>query len=430
MSDKIRVLIVDDLPETRENVRKLLQFESDVEVIAQAGNGEQAVELAKEHRPDIILMDINMPGLDGIAASQAIVQMVPTAQIIIMSVQSEADYLRRAMLAGARDFLMKPFSGDELITAIRRVNQMRPAVRETLQPMRQVARADTGQQAVEALEEGHIITVYSPKGGSGCTTISVNLAIALAELGHKTLIIDGSLQFGDVAIMLNMRPTTSIVDIMDRMSDLDADLISSVIAEHSGSGLHVLMAPPRPEMADLVTEESMKTLLATLRNYFEFIIVDTSSSLNDIALATLDLSDRIVLVTQQSLPALKNVSRFFDLAETLDYEREKVLLIVNRSTDRAGISVKDIADTLKRPVVATVPSDEDAVSRAADQGLPLVSRRGRKRAISNALVNLADITATEFESELETKGKAGKAEKRVPFWRRLFSLGQRSEATS
>lgn len=128
MSEKIRVLIVDDLPETRENVRKLLQFESDIEVIAQAGTGDQAVELAKQHKPDIILMDINMPGLDGISASQAITQSVPSAQIIIMSVQSEADYLRRAMLAGARDFLMKPFSGDELVSAVRRVYQMRPVV--------------------------------------------------------------------------------------------------------------------------------------------------------------------------------------------------------------------------------------------------------------------------------------------------------------
>src|SRR5690606_15844990 len=128
MSEKIHVLIVDDLPETRENVRKLLQFESDVEVVAQAGDGEEAVQLAREYKPDIILMDINMPGLDGIAASQAISRSVPSAQIIIMSVQSEADYLRRAMLAGARDFLMKPFSGDELVMAVRRVHQMRPAL--------------------------------------------------------------------------------------------------------------------------------------------------------------------------------------------------------------------------------------------------------------------------------------------------------------
>jgi pilus assembly protein CpaE len=428
MAEKIRVLIVDDLPETRENVRKLLQFESDVEVIAQAGTGEQAVEMAKQHRPDIILMDINMPGLDGIAASQAIVQNVPTAQIIIMYVQSEADYLRRAMLAGARDFLMKPFSGDELITAIRRVHQMRPAEKEA-KPARKPARFEKQQPSASVAEEGRVISVYSPKGGSGCTTISTNLAIALADLGHETLLIDGSLQFGDVAVLLNMKPSTSIVDLMDRMEELDADLVSSVLLQHQ-SGLRVLMAPPRPEMADLVTEENIKKLLEVLRTSFDYIIIDTTSSLNDVALAMLDVSDRIFLVTQQSLPTLKNVSRFFDLAQTLDYERSKVLLIVNRASDRLGISVKDISDTLKRPVIATIPADEEAVNRATDQGHPLVSNRARKRPVSAALSRLAELTVDEFESTAESKEKQKKKAGTGSFLKRLLSFGRQSEAIS
>ena len=426
MSDKIRVLIVDDLPETRENVRKLLQFESDVEVIAQAGNGEQAVEMARLHRPDIILMDINMPGLDGIGASQAIVQNLPSAQIIIMSVQSEADYLRRAMLAGARDFLMKPFSGDELITAIRRVHTMRPAVREVAVPAMPSDRGNRNGRAVPAPREGNIISVYSPKGGSGCSTIAVNLSVALADQGYKTLLIDGSLQFGDVAIMLDLKPSRSIVDLMDRVVDLDTDLVTSVLVRHQ-SGLRVLMAPPRPEMADLVTEEKMKTLLELLRAQFEFIIIDNSSSLNDVALSVLDLSDRIFLVTQQSLPTLKNVSRFFDLANTLDYERSKILLIVNRASDKLGISVKDIGDTLKRPVIATIPVDEDAVTRAADQGRPLVTSNTRKRPISSALIKLAELTVTEFDPNTEIEDKA-QASAKTPFWKRLFGIGRQSEA--
>jgi len=423
MSDKIRVLIVDDLPETRENVRKLLQFESDVEVIAQAGTGEQAVEMAKEHRPDIILMDINMPGLDGIAASQAIVENVPTAQIIIMSVQSEADYLRRAMLAGARDFLMKPFSGDELITAIRRVHQMRRMDAAPAPPKPQLDAVDRKQPATD--EKGQIVTVYSPKGGSGCTTIAVNLGVALAEEGNRTLLVDGSLQFGDVAVMLNMKPATSIADLMDRIGDLDTDLTSSVVLSHE-SGLEVLMAPPRPEMADLVTEENVKTLLTHLQDTFEYVIIDTSSSLDDITLAMLDMSDRIFVVTQQNLPTLKNVSRFFDLAQTLDYEREKISLIVNRASDRLGISVKDIASTLKRPVIATIPVDDDAVSRAADQGRPLVLGRTRGRPIGKAVRELAALTREE--SDPESRARAGQESKRsakVPFWKRLF--GRRSQ---
>jgi pilus assembly protein CpaE len=77
MAEKIRVLIVDDLPDTREHVRTLLSFEPDIEVVGQAGTGTQAVELARQHRPDLILMDINMPGGDGIAASQTISSRFP-----------------------------------------------------------------------------------------------------------------------------------------------------------------------------------------------------------------------------------------------------------------------------------------------------------------------------------------------------------------
>ncbi|CAG0946317.1 partial Transcriptional regulatory protein DegU, partial [Anaerolineae bacterium] len=120
---KIHVLIVDDISETRENVKKLLFFEDDVEIVGMASNGREGVELALKLQPDIVLMDINMPEMDGIAASEAISRQVPASQVVMMSVQGESDYLRRSMLAGAREFLIKPFSGDELVNSIHRVYQ-------------------------------------------------------------------------------------------------------------------------------------------------------------------------------------------------------------------------------------------------------------------------------------------------------------------
>ncbi len=385
---KIHILIVDDLPETRENVRKLLQFEPEFEVIGQAGSGEQAIEMAQELSPDIILMDINMPGVDGIGASQTISELVPHSQIIIMSVQSDADYLRRAMLAGARDFLTKPFSGDELINAIRRVHAKRPAVAAT-KPGRGGSKAvdpgDNGQPP----DEGKLIAVFSPKGGSGCTTISVNLAVSLANQGYRTLLIDGSLQFGDVAVMLNLKTITTLVDVVERINELDADFISSVVQVHN-SGLHVLLAPPRPEMADVVTEEHMKTLLEMLRDLYNFVIIDTSSALNDVALTILDTSDRILLITQQNLPSLKNISRFFDLSNSLAYSPQKVWMIVNRATSKQGISVKDIENTLKRPVMVTIPSNDLVCNAAANEGIPVVSGPGQKQPVGLALLQLAE----------------------------------------
>ena len=417
MADNIRVLIVDDLPETRENVRKLLQFEQDIEVINQAGTGEQAIEMAQTDQPDIILMDINMPGIDGIGASQRISELVPGTQIIIMSVQSDSDYLRRAMMAGARDFLTKPFGGDELVAAIRRVYEKRPAPAPS-----RVTQAGVGAP-IETIPEtvaGNIVAVFSPKGGSGCSTIAINLSVGLTKKGYSTALIDGSLQFGDVAVMLNMKPITSIVDLSDHVNELDNDLISSVVQKHK-SGLNVLLAPPRPEMAEVVTEENIKDLLNSLRQMFDFIVVDTSSSLDGITLGILDMADRIVLVTQQNLPSLKNVSRFFDLSNSLDYEQEKVCLIVNQASDKRGISVKDISNTLKRPVIMSIPSDDGIVNTAIDRGVPLLTGPNKRRPVSLAINKLADRLAKDL---INGKGKVNEADnesnKPTGFFGRLF----------
>lgn len=391
MSDTIRVLIVDDLPETRENVRKLLQFEPDIEVIGQAGTGEEAVEMAKEAQPDIILMDINMPGIDGIGASQKITELAPSVQIIIMSVQSDPNYLRRAMMAGARDFLTKPFGGDELVAAIRRVHDKRPA-RVVAPPPTHYAQGQAGQPIAQQ-SIGNVLSVFSPKGGAGASTIAINLAVSLSRREFSTILIDGSLQFGDVEVMMQMKAMTSIADVTDMGQELDADLISTVIQMHK-SGVHVLLAPPKPEMADMVSEAGVKRLIETLKLTYDFIIIDTSSYLSEVTLALLDASDKIVLVAQQSLPSLKSIKRFFDLSEILDYPPNKAWLVVNRAT-KQRVPIKSIADKLKHPVVAVIPDDAIA-DMAADKGVPLVIGPHAKSPISQGVYKLAEHAIREL----------------------------------
>ena len=387
MADKIRVLIVDDSPETRENVRKLLQFEADIDVVGQAGTGEQAIKMAKELQPDIILMDINMPGIDGLAATQQISDLVPRAQVIIMSVQSDSDYLRRAMTAGARDFLTKPFSGDKLILSVQQVYKKRPTIAAT--PVVTGNRTAATAGAAPTTQDGKIISVYSPKGGVGCTTIAVNLAVGLARRERSTLLVDCSLQFGDVSVMLNQKAVTSITDLVDRGGELDGDLINSVVQLHR-SGLSVLLAPSRPEEAERITEAKVENLLNFLKQMYEFIIIDTSSWLNGVVLSILDTSQRIVLVTEQSLPSLKNASRFFDLSESLEYQPQKVWLVVNRASNKQGISLKDVSNALKRPVVVAIPEDEVSARMAANQGVPIVSGNNSRQPVGVALTNLSN----------------------------------------
>src|SRR4030088_1642039 len=139
MADKIRILVVDDIAETRENLAKLIGFEPDMTIVASADGGQQAVEFAKKERPDVILMDINMPDMDGITATEIIANTVPESPIIMMSVQGEQDYLRRSMLAGAREFLVKPFSADELINSIRHVHELEKGKSARYAPIAPVA---------------------------------------------------------------------------------------------------------------------------------------------------------------------------------------------------------------------------------------------------------------------------------------------------
>ena len=135
---KVRVIIVDDIAETRENVRKLLQFEADIDVIGAAKSGREGIEFSKEQDPDVVLMDINMPDMDGIAATEEILRSQPHVQVIILSVQGDQNYMRRAMLAGARDFLTKPPMADELISAIRRAGDMAKMERTKIAQVRAV----------------------------------------------------------------------------------------------------------------------------------------------------------------------------------------------------------------------------------------------------------------------------------------------------
>src|SRR5512143_1553489 len=218
--DKIRVLIVDDIPETRENVRKLLAFEADVEVVGVAATGREAVQLARDLQPNIVMMDINMPDMDGITAGEMITRDVPIAQVIMMSVQSEADYLRRSMLAGARDFLTKPFTSEDLVSTIRRVHRMGQTRAATLAATAlPAAQPQTGKggstTAARPGKEGGVIVVFGPKGGIGTTLLAVNLAVALHQRPdtNRTILVDASLQFGDIGVFLNLPPNRNITDL-------------------------------------------------------------------------------------------------------------------------------------------------------------------------------------------------------------------------
>lgn len=376
---KIRVLIVDDIPETRDNLKKLLYFEDDIEIIGAAGNGREGVEQAAALRPDIVLMDINMPGLDGIQASELISQQDQHVQVVMMSVQGEADYLRRSMLAGAREFLVKPFSSDELANSLRSVYQL-AATRRAMAPVPAVAPSPESAAAAgvsRAARGGKVIALYSPKGGVGVSTIAVNLAIALRdETRARVALVDTSLQFGDVGVLLNLPSNRTLADIVEAKHEPDEDLLTAVLAAHS-SGIKILLAPPRPEMAELVTADHLRKTLATMQKMFDYIVVDTGKGLNDLLLAVFDAAEQVILLSTADISSLKDAKLFFEVTQALDYPASKMLLILNKYDGKTGIHARDVEGNIKHTVTGVIARDDKATALALTRGIPVVlTQRG------------------------------------------------------
>lgn len=429
MAADIQVLIVDDISSTLDNLKKLLSFEDDIKVVATATNGREAVDAAKQVHPDVVLMDVNMPEMDGIQATELLATEAPGSPVIIMSVQGERDYLRRAMQSGAREFLIKPFSGDELIASIRRVHQLEqrkenynrsatdaePATAvppevpapapDAVAPTPEAAAAPPDAPVVEpaAVEAevvaevaaaasltpepeeavppsagalrttpGELIVIYGGKGGVGKSVIATNLACGIAkEVGARVALVDLDLQFGDLGVLLNLPQSQSIIDVVENIDQADVQYITDIMAE-GPAGVRVLTTPPSPELADLVSPDHVQRILTTLRTTYDFVVVDTSSHLGDITLSALDMASRILLITALSIPAVKNAKLALRLFETLNIPPERITLVLNRCEAHTEFNKESIESHLKFPIAVQLPHDPRTVVNSINRGLPFV----------------------------------------------------------
>jgi pilus assembly protein CpaE len=370
MTERIRVLIADASAETRGQLSELLASETDVTLIGTAANGTDALALAEKLQPDVLLLDTSMPGLDGIAATEQLAHRLPGVGVIMMSNQGEAHDWRRAMLAGARDFLVKPIAGEELASSIRQVHTVQLRERERLAQAASHVASSNGHTppVTRPGGPGKIVVLFSPKGGVGRTTLAVNLAAAATKSGHEVCLVDASFQFGDVGIMLDLNPRNgSIGDLLTESARGDPESVVTALAHHS-SGLRVLLAPPSPEVAELIQPDDVRSMLDALRTGNELVIVDTSNWFNDTTLAILDVADVILGVMTLEITNIKNMRLFLQLADSLSY-LEKLQLVLNRSDATLGIKLADAEQSLGRRIDHTVVSDGRTVVFALIRGV-------------------------------------------------------------
>ena len=380
---KIRVLIVDDIQETRENIRRMMQFDPLIEIIGDARTGREAIDIAHQKQPDVVVMDINMPDMDGLVATEAIRRKLPYIQIIILSVQNDAGYMRRAMLAGARDFLSKPPMIDELTNAIRQAGKL--AIEE-----RKKGQLKTGPgTTLDKKNLGKIIVVYSPKGGVGSTTIATNLVIALHSEESPAVIIDGNLQYGDVAIFFNEQVRNSIYDLAPRADELDPEIIEDVLITHSLSGVDILSAPTRPEFANAINSDQFVKIINYLKQIYKYIVIDTASYLSEIVQAALDIGNVIVLIATQNIPSIKSANLFLGLSDASGIDRKKILFSLNQFDKRISITPERVGESLRIPVDSVIPFEDRIVTTSINRGTPFIIDNNTSL-ISKSIYNLVD----------------------------------------
>jgi len=190
---KIRILIADDHTVVREGTRQILEQESDLEVVAEAGDGEEAVRLSGSSKPDVAIIDIAMPKLDGIDATRQIKALYPTIAVLILSAYDDDQFVFSLLEAGAAGYLLKSIRGRELIDAVRAVyageSVLHPAIaRKVLNRFVPVSGEPRGQKLSEILSEREMEVLKLATRGLGNQDIANELCLSLrtvqAHLGH------------------------------------------------------------------------------------------------------------------------------------------------------------------------------------------------------------------------------------------------------
>jgi Flp pilus assembly CpaE family ATPase len=291
-----------------------------------------------------------------------------------------------------------------------------------------------------------IITVLSPKGGTGKTVIATNLAAAFASEGAKTLLLDLDLQFGDAAIMLGIEPEKTLYDLVVGPGELDPEKLAAFTSKHE-SGLDLIPAPLRPEDAELVSEHRLARLLDVARGVYDVIVVDTSPYFHAPMLATLDRTDEILLLCAAfDVPTLKNVRLSLQTLSLLSFPSEKIALVLNRFSPKMDIKREEVEAALEAKTRYELPNDR-AVPRAVNIGKPVVIAEpsatfaravvdlahelspplADKAAVREAEAKAKAATKAMEQAQAKTKGKAKTKEPRQPRWLKFLARGNRSE---
>jgi pilus assembly protein CpaE len=350
MSETIRIYFTGSC-EGYEKLREALAQQPGIEVVGHCEQpGAAAAPLQGGHL-DCVLHATSSSTLP--AHEIASIREFTRVPLLLIASGEASALLDEALGADVTDVLLLPALTENVVFAIRKA---------THAPRR---------AAANGRREGRIITVFSPKGGTGKTVIATNLAAALAKAeARRTLLLDLDLQFGDAAIMLGVEPEKTIFDLVNAPGELDPEKLAGYTTKHK-SGLEVLPAPLRPEDAELVTEAKLGRLIEVARACYDVIVVDTSPFFHGPMLATLDRTDELKLICSLDVPTLKNVRLALGTLEMLSFPQGRIRVVLNRANSKVGMKQREVEAALEQKIAYEVPSDR-AVPLSVNKGAPAV----------------------------------------------------------
>jgi two-component system, NarL family, response regulator LiaR len=207
----IRILLADDHVVVREGTRQILEREADLCVVAEAGDGQEAIELAEKERPDIALLDISMPIMNGIEATKAIKARLPLTSILVLTAYDYDEYVFAILEAGAAGYLLKNARSSDLINAVRRIHAgesvLHPAIAKKVLSRVAAGPADAPAPDGEALTERELEVLRLAAQGLGNREISERLFVSPRTVQSHMANIFGKLQVGSrtEAVMVGLR---------------------------------------------------------------------------------------------------------------------------------------------------------------------------------------------------------------------------------
>jgi pilus assembly protein CpaE len=314
--------------------------------------------LADDDSHDVVVIgpDVDMSAVADFTATQRVQQ--PALGVVLVRRRLDTSILKEAIRAGVRE-----------VVKLDDLTGLTQACDASVELTRQV-RGDTGDSGTTESGLGKLITVFSAKGGCGKTTVSTNLAAALAKTGRRVCLVDLDLAFGDVAIALQLFPDRGIAALAARNGRIDRTAVAGAVTTHSAN-LDAILAPVEPGAAETVSAELVTELLQVLKGMYDFVVVDTPPAFTDHVLASFDASDHMALLTTLDIPALKNLKLALETLDLLGYARDRYHIVLNRADSKVGLVIEDVQKTLLLPISVQLPSSR-AVPAAINRGVPIV----------------------------------------------------------